>query len=213
MLLLLCAFGCDDDSTSSGGLPASGLPAGEPAFTGTITSVGASSIRVEENPADDWGSSKADLRLTGSTRVLNRDGSPASAAQLAVGQTVQVWITGPVAASYPVQATADVVVIAAPVPSQPRSPKPRRAGGGYRKGGGCSPGACPTSRRSIRRTRRIACGFQASQKQEGQKSERRAGLPPPFDARKQREREDTAQREPGDPKRELMLENHPYAIS
>lgn len=111
LLLLLCACGCDDDSTSSGGLPADA-----PAIAGTITSVGASSIRVEENPADDWGSAKADLRLTGRTRVLNQDGSPASADQLAVGQTVQVWITGPVAESYPVQATADVIVIAAPAP-------------------------------------------------------------------------------------------------
>lgn len=111
ILLLLCAFGCEDDSESSGG-----IPSGPPSIAGEITSVGASSIRVEENPADDWGSAKAMVRLTGSPRVLYRDGSPTTTAQLAVGQTVQVWFTGPVAESYPVQATADVIVIAATGP-------------------------------------------------------------------------------------------------
>ena len=110
-LLLIAALGCEDDSKST-----KGIPADPPAIAGEITAATASSIRVEENPADDWGSAKAEVRLTAHTRVLNRDGRPAAAAQLTVGQTVQAWFTGPVAESYPVQATADVIVIAAPGP-------------------------------------------------------------------------------------------------
>ncbi len=107
LLLLGCASGCDEDSD-----PATGLPAGAPDITGIITSATASSILVEENPADDWGSAKAFLRLTDSTRVLDGAGNSVGAARLAVGQTVQAWVTGPVGESYPIQATASAIVIA-----------------------------------------------------------------------------------------------------
>lgn len=114
-LLLFCAFGCGGDSEPAD----EGIPTGAPDITGIITSLFASSIRVEEDPAAEWGSSKADVRLTDSTRVLDRDGTPLSAVQLAVGQTVQAWFTGPVAESYPLQATASAVVILDLAPAAP----------------------------------------------------------------------------------------------
>jgi hypothetical protein len=56
----------------------------------------------------------ASIRVPASASVLRTSGSgytKASAADLRDGATVKVWFTGPVAESYPVQATAGTVVI------------------------------------------------------------------------------------------------------
>ena len=102
--------------------PAEMPPTSPPSINGVITRVERSPggndaiarIVVEENPAEAAGSAKASVRLTTRTRILAGDG-PASRPDpldaLVNGARVSVWFTGPVAESYPVQATADVVVV------------------------------------------------------------------------------------------------------
>lgn len=51
------------------------------------------------------------VRLQESTHVLRMDSVATDPSKLTVGQTVSMWFDGPVAESYPVQATAGVVVI------------------------------------------------------------------------------------------------------
>jgi hypothetical protein len=82
-----------------------------PSIQGTLTRVSQDRILVEEEPLDSSGSAKASVRLSKSTSVLRNSGSPASRDDLAVGQKVSVWYSGPVAESYPVQANAAAVRI------------------------------------------------------------------------------------------------------
>lgn len=93
---------------------APGIPAMQPSISGVITQTSADAIRVEANPAEQSGSDKAMVRLTADTRVLRRNASHSTRAELTVGQRVSVWFSGPVAESYPVQAAARAVVIEAP---------------------------------------------------------------------------------------------------
>jgi hypothetical protein len=59
---------------------------------------------------------RASVTITGATRVFavieGQDPVPVDYLALRVGGQVEVWFTGPVAESYPVQATADVVYAA-----------------------------------------------------------------------------------------------------
>ena len=93
------------------------LPTTDPSIRGTVTRVGPDEPRtvlVEEKPGEESGSNKASVRLTGETRLLRRSGEAVQRAaleDLAVGQTVSVWFTGPVRESYPVQADAGTIVI------------------------------------------------------------------------------------------------------
>ena len=93
------------------------MPATEPSLRGTVTQVSPGEPRtvlVEENPGKESGSNKARVRLTGETRLLRRSGEAVQRAapeDLAVGQTVSVWFTGPVRESYPVQADAGTILI------------------------------------------------------------------------------------------------------
>jgi beta-N-acetylhexosaminidase len=95
------------------------VPGTDPSIRGTVTRVSPDEPRtvlVEENPGEESGSNKASVRLTGDTRVLRRSGEAvqrAAPADLAVGQTVSVWFTGPVRESFPVQADAGTIVIEA----------------------------------------------------------------------------------------------------
>jgi beta-N-acetylhexosaminidase len=93
------------------------LPTTDPSIRGAITRVSPDEPRtvlVEENPGEESGSNKASVRLMGETRLLRRSGEAvqrAAPADLAVGQTVSVWFTGPVRESFPVQADAGTIVI------------------------------------------------------------------------------------------------------
>jgi hypothetical protein len=61
---------------------------------------------------------RASVRVTATTAVwasAGEGGTAPSVADLAKGQRVAVWFTGPVAESYPVQATAGDVEILTPV--------------------------------------------------------------------------------------------------
>ena len=71
-------------------------------------------ILIEENPDENWGSAKARMRITNKTKIFKRLGQdlgPATFDELKIRQRVEAWFVGPVAESYPVQATGDVIVI------------------------------------------------------------------------------------------------------
>ena len=93
-------------------------PNGPPSIRGTITSVrplgGQGVILVEERPQDRAGSDKASITVNAATRIYRGrvDASTkGSFSDLRNAQVVEVWFAGPVLTSYPVQATASVIVI------------------------------------------------------------------------------------------------------
>lgn len=71
-------------------------------------------ILVEQIPTRSAGYPIAWISVNRRTDVVQRAGgsvSRGSSAELAEGMRVQVWFTGPVAESYPVQATAGTILI------------------------------------------------------------------------------------------------------
>ena len=86
-------------------------PTEPPAIRGTITAVSEARVLIEEQPGDVWGSAKASVRLLPTTRLVRRSGGSVAPSELRVGQLVSAWFAGPVAESYPVQATASVIVL------------------------------------------------------------------------------------------------------
>jgi hypothetical protein len=88
------------------------LPDRPASISGVVTAIDGGRVRIEEDPDARYGSGKAVVR-TEHTRILHRSGSTATLSDLAVGQRVSAWFTGPVAESYPVQAAAAVLVIEA----------------------------------------------------------------------------------------------------
>lgn len=85
-----------------------GIPSEAPSIAGVITEIDRGRrVRVEDSES----SKKAVVRITDATRILDRKGEAKSDAALSVGQAVRVWFVGPVAESFPVQATAGVLVI------------------------------------------------------------------------------------------------------
>jgi len=88
------------------------LPDRPASISGVVTAIDGGHVRIEEDPHARYGSGKAVVR-TENARVLHRSGSRATIGDLAVGQRVSAWFTGPVAESYPVQAAAEVLVIEA----------------------------------------------------------------------------------------------------
>lgn len=96
-LLALLASGCAREPSED--------PSAEPPYlSGAITAVDGAEIRVEAHPTG--GAAAAVLRLTPDTRIQWSTGEPASRRDLRLGAQVSVWVVGPVAESYPVQATA-----------------------------------------------------------------------------------------------------------
>ena len=97
---------------------ADAAPNGPPSIRGTITSVsplgGQGVILVEERPQDRAGSGKASITVNATTRIYRGRVSAStkgSFSDLRNAQLVEVWFAGPVLTSYPVQATASVIVI------------------------------------------------------------------------------------------------------
>ena len=93
-------------------------PNGPPSIRGTITSVrplgGQGVILVEERPQDRAGSDKASITVNAATRIYRgrvSTSTKGSFSDLRNAQVVEVWFAGPVLTSYPVQATAGVIVI------------------------------------------------------------------------------------------------------
>ncbi len=91
------------------------LPTASPDIRGTITTLNVfedtTSILIEGIVEEDTGYDKASVSLPADGAVFAEDGSMASARDLAEGQRVEAWFTGPVAESYPVQATGEAVRI------------------------------------------------------------------------------------------------------
>lgn len=95
-----------------------GVPTDAASIIGDVTQVEATNgrirILVEQIPTRSAGYPIAWIAVSGGTDVVQRAGgtvSRGSSRELAVGMRVQVWFTGPVAESYPVQATAGTVLI------------------------------------------------------------------------------------------------------
>ncbi len=93
-------------------------PNGPPSIRGTITSLtplaGQGVILVEERPQDQAGSAKASVTVNAATGIYRGRVSVStkeSFGDLRNGQRVEVWFNGPVFTSYPVQATASVILI------------------------------------------------------------------------------------------------------
>lgn len=86
-------------------------------IAGTITQVGRSggrtTVLIEERPGAS-GDNKSSVRITPQTRIL-LDGpsgpTALSAERLTEGSQASAWFVGPVAESYPTQATARLLVV------------------------------------------------------------------------------------------------------
>jgi hypothetical protein len=112
---LLAAAGCGGGAPGAGepgGAAAAAVPAEPPSITGVVTAAGPGrTLRVEERPEDASGSAKAQVRVPEGAAILDRGGRARRFDEVQRGARVSAWFTGPVAESYPVQATARVVVI------------------------------------------------------------------------------------------------------
>jgi len=91
-----------------------------PDIRGAITSISdgsgdvIGSVRIEGVIEEATSYDKAVVRVESDTRIYRQVGNAmmeATFADLAVGQTVVAWFTGPVAESYPVQVKAAQIVI------------------------------------------------------------------------------------------------------
>jgi len=87
------------------------IPRTAPSIIGQVTAIALPMVVVEEKPAEPHGSAKASVRITDGTQVLRQGEGVVGTTELRVGQQVKVWFTGPVMESYPLQATAGVIVI------------------------------------------------------------------------------------------------------
>ena len=116
MLVVLAACGSSDAQP--------GQPPAAPDIRGTISSLqlaaaGAQqdslgSMLIEGPIADGTRFDKASVRITKETRIWEQQGAErrsSSTDALTAGQRVEARFTGPVAESYPVQATASEIVI------------------------------------------------------------------------------------------------------
>ena len=133
MLMSLIVVGCGQSALPPGGAATHAaeqvvLPAEEPGIVGSITNVGMVDgpanvrglIRIEQNPAEET-SPKDEVKITDSTRLISQKGQDlhtAAFADLKVGQQVKAWYDGPVAESFPRQATARVVLLLDPQATQ-----------------------------------------------------------------------------------------------
>jgi hypothetical protein len=114
--LLICLIGGVLGCTSAATTPAS-----PPAIRGSITQRNAGpggdflgSIMVEGQIEEGTSFDKAAITITGNTRIFEQVGQnrqQTTFAALQVGRQVEAWFDGPVAESYPVQATASDIVI------------------------------------------------------------------------------------------------------
>jgi hypothetical protein len=98
--------------------PLPGFPARLPDITGFVTAVtepaapgGSRRIRVVQDSTRSAGTPAADVRVPAHVRVVRRETATTRGAAIERCQVVSVWFDGPVAESFPVQATAGGVVI------------------------------------------------------------------------------------------------------
>ncbi|HEX2206571.1 MAG TPA: DUF3221 domain-containing protein [Longimicrobium sp.] len=122
MLALAACLAAPACSSAAGEPDGPGLSASVPAETASIIgdikqverTHGRLRILVEQIPTRSAGEPIAWITVNGGTSVVRRAGGSilrGSSAQLAVGTRVWVWFTGPVAESFPVQATAGTILV------------------------------------------------------------------------------------------------------
>lgn len=89
------------------------MPSEAPSIRGVVTAIGPQrTLMIEENPAEASGSAKAHVRVPEDAAIWDRgSGAKESFEDIRQGETASAWFTGPVAESYPVRATARVIVI------------------------------------------------------------------------------------------------------
>lgn len=95
------------------------IPHEDPSIRGEIVAVlpadGLGSIAVESEDPPAFAYDKATVRITADTTLLREttdgDTEAVTFEEFRLGQRVDVWFTGPVAESYPVQATAGLVLL------------------------------------------------------------------------------------------------------
>ena len=122
ILLAATLVGCSpatqeqrDSTPGSGGRQTATLPGAAPSITGTVTAISpGGTLRIEANPTEESGSAKAQVRVPDGVAILERSGIRRRFEDIRQGQIVSAWFTGPVAESYPVQATASVIAIERP---------------------------------------------------------------------------------------------------
>jgi hypothetical protein len=133
VLVCLVLSGCagpKPGTTTSGEEPR--LPSAEADIRGIITEVGrmpqeanggesagerVGVVLVEENPDEETGSQKDSVTVTKATKLSEQRGRNLTRIRfddLKLGQRVMAWYAGPVAESYPRQATARVIVVYPP---------------------------------------------------------------------------------------------------
>jgi hypothetical protein len=101
----------------SGGEKGGGMPIEKPLVSGTITEKGGNGYLIEEKPDQESGDAKCWFAVTEKTAVYRQNGKlvdSAKAADLAVGQKVSAWASGPIRESYPCQTTAGTILIFGP---------------------------------------------------------------------------------------------------
>lgn len=103
-----CTLELNDPSVSDA---KAAIPRTAPSIIGQVTAIALPTIILEEKPTEPHGSAKARVRITKDTQVWRRGEGGMGTAELKVGQQVKVWFAGPVMESYPLQATAGVIVI------------------------------------------------------------------------------------------------------
>jgi len=126
VILMLTLSACSDDGDASP-LPDNphirGVISDKSEGTGDVLGT----VLIEGVIEEDTTYDKASVRVEGDTDIFQeeQDGTltEGTFADLAEGQAVEAWFTGPVAESYPVQAKAAKIVILADAPAQP-SPTP-----------------------------------------------------------------------------------------
>lgn len=121
-LLLLAACNTDPRSLTANGPGGRGL--GTPTIQGTITKVTPQvppgdiqgRVLVEEQPDQANAGQKIVFTVTANTELLRRSGGGDQRivlTELHVGDIVQAWATGPLAESFPAQATASSILVTA----------------------------------------------------------------------------------------------------
>lgn len=93
----------------------SGSPPGADGNKGAAAPIGV--VLVEENPDEEAGSQKDSVTVTRATRLVEQRVHGLTSIRfddIEVGQRIEAWYTGPVAESYPRQATARVIVVNPP---------------------------------------------------------------------------------------------------
>lgn len=101
--------GCQRDTTN----PAAAALINEPFFiSGAITEAGQPwGFRIKGEPGTSYKINEAYFKVAPATEFRRADGGAATVSDLTVGREISLWITGPIAESYPVQVTAKLVVV------------------------------------------------------------------------------------------------------